>query len=826
MKIDAGMTRTRALARVIAVLTTLTFALWVDTAWALVVGADIAVDTTWTLADSPVTVTDADFRVALGATLTIDPGVTVKFAGSVTVYGTLDAIGTDPDRITFDEVNPGDKWGILKFGRAACGDAHNQSTIAYVDMVNLDGYIYVDRQSLHIDNSSIDIQSAGRYGITSYNNNGAACPGPAAQFDFTNNGYSFTTTFTGGGLDSVEGIIIDGVNSSFSNNGITVITDGAPYDVYGIYMYTSNTDDFVSGVDNNLITVVANDDATAYAVGVKFEDGGIDAIAADNMINIAAPRAAYGLWLLGQDALRNRIMADSSYSGSVFQEPVFGIYSESTDSGTIVRDNVITLTSPDERRLTGIFCQAGTILGNRLILSLSGTSGSASGFWHQYYDAEIVNNSVRLSGPAGTEIYGAYFGTKYATTATTLKNNIFHGNGQADSFGVYVDDDYAGPVTNPYNLVYNFAAPYSGLSAGVGALSADPLFSNIAELTLLSTSPALDKGDWESDYSDEPSPNGGRIDIGGFGNSALSGVTTVNIAAPEITTNSGANFTVNAAAVTLEGSTSTSSDSVWVNGTTGGVSYTAGQVRWSYTGSLALGANAFSVLAKNGGGQSSAADTVQVTYADTTPPLVTAVFPADGATGVDIFTDLTAQFSEALDGMTLTSAAFTLSGGVGGDVTYDGTVATLTTGVSLAYSTAYTAMLTTGIEDAQGNAMATAFSWSFTTQADPHAGEGEEEDGPEEDPEEGGDESGEGDSEEDGGEALVESDGGATGSDDADGVSEAGIGGGSQESAPAVVSTGCSLVAGKAGPMGPNAWVSFWLGAFPFWAWARWRVRI
>lgn len=62
----------------------------------------ISTDTTWTLANSPYIVT-APAIVESGATLTIEPGVEVKFAedSKLTVEGKLQAIGTASNKIKF-----------------------------------------------------------------------------------------------------------------------------------------------------------------------------------------------------------------------------------------------------------------------------------------------------------------------------------------------------------------------------------------------------------------------------------------------------------------------------------------------------------------------------------------------------------------------------------------------------------------------------------------------------------------------------------------------------------------------------------------------------
>ena len=94
-------------------------------AWATDVGGPVISNTTWTLAGSPYVVTNA-IIVGGNATLTIQPGVTVKFnAGlGITVgsqawgIGTLKAIGTAGQKITFtSNTNPGQpgQWKDIFF---------------------------------------------------------------------------------------------------------------------------------------------------------------------------------------------------------------------------------------------------------------------------------------------------------------------------------------------------------------------------------------------------------------------------------------------------------------------------------------------------------------------------------------------------------------------------------------------------------------------------------------------------------------------------------------------------------------------------------------
>jgi hypothetical protein len=116
--------------------------------------------------------------------------------------------------------------------------------------------------------------------------------------------------------------------------------------------------------------------------------------------------------------------------------------------------------------------------------------------------------------------------------------------------------------------------------------------------------------------------------------------------------------------------------------------------------------------------------------ADTTPPTVTAVNPADGSTTVCRTKAVSATFSEAIDVDTLTGANFsvvdTSGGGSGGPV--DGTVSYDAASLTALFTPAQAAGLAgtspfvvtlksgpTGIADLAGNPLAADKVWGFTT---------------------------------------------------------------------------------------------------------------
>jgi hypothetical protein len=101
------------------------------------------------------------------------------------------------------------------------------------------------------------------------------------------------------------------------------------------------------------------------------------------------------------------------------------------------------------------------------------------------------------------------------------------------------------------------------------------------------------------------------------------------------------------------------------------------------------------------------------------PPVVTAVFPAKGATNVSVSQTLSATFNEAMNPGTISAATFTVTGpggaAVAGTVTYSGLVATFTPTASLANSTVYTATITTGATSLAGTPLAANYVSTFTT---------------------------------------------------------------------------------------------------------------
>jgi hypothetical protein len=79
---------------------------------------------------------------------------------------------------------------------------------------------------------------------------------------------------------------------------------------------------------------------------------------------------------------------------------------------------------------------------------------------------------------------------------------------------------WSGYASIAYNNIWECATSYNGIpdQTGVrGNISANPLFVHDIDYHLLPSSPCIDAGDPNSEYSDEPEPNGWRINMGAYG---------------------------------------------------------------------------------------------------------------------------------------------------------------------------------------------------------------------------------------------------------------------------------------------------------------------
>jgi len=131
--------------------------------------------------------------------------------------------------------------------------------------------------------------------------------------------------------------------------------------------------------------------------------------------------------------------------------------------------------------------------------------GGGNGLYISGVSSAVLNNVTITDNEIGINI---------ETGGTILGNNtLIHSNTSSAVVG-------ANAVDFTYSLVDDNS--FSDINSGLnnGNFNADPYFSDAesSDYHLLPNSPAVDKGDLLSEYSNEPGANGNRINIGAYGN--------------------------------------------------------------------------------------------------------------------------------------------------------------------------------------------------------------------------------------------------------------------------------------------------------------------
>ena len=111
----------------------------------------------------------------------------------------------------------------------------------------------------------------------------------------------------------------------------------------------------------------------------------------------------------------------------------------------------------------------------------------------------VADNTGGFNGIGGIAVY-------YSNSDITIKNSIIWNNGNNL-------DITAGTVDVSYT-------DFGGGRSGTGNINQDPKFIGSGNYRLQSSSPAIDAGNPASSYSNEPAPNGGRINMGAYGNTS------------------------------------------------------------------------------------------------------------------------------------------------------------------------------------------------------------------------------------------------------------------------------------------------------------------
>ena len=129
------------------------------------VSGQISVDTTWNSAGSPYIVTGdiSVYNATSTPTLTIEPGVTVKFNEHIQMFigtlggyaGRLIADGTTDEIVFTGATQTKGYWGRLTFYQNSDGSRLNNVKVEYGGYYGSYGNVYLDRASVNVTNSTI-----------------------------------------------------------------------------------------------------------------------------------------------------------------------------------------------------------------------------------------------------------------------------------------------------------------------------------------------------------------------------------------------------------------------------------------------------------------------------------------------------------------------------------------------------------------------------------------------------------------------------------------------------------------------------------------------
>jgi hypothetical protein len=267
------------------------------------------------------------------------------------------------------------------------------------------------------------------------------------------------------------------------------------------------------------------------------------------------------------------VLDNFNISHNIISGGTYGININRNNANGIIHDNIVSGQTTFSIRAHGAdtisiynnTCSGSTAgihddgLDNALVYNNTFSESSTAGIWinpqgadfNKTYRNNIIHNCQSpgilvtnyASGKYGVGsdatfannvIYNNTDGVRFnsANVPVDLVNNIISNNSY---YGINNILGHASTVIR-YNDVWgNVLGNYNGITAGLGDVALDPKFADSTNLDfhLKSTagrwkssgwvtdsviSPCIDSGDPSSNYSNEPSPNGGRINMGAYGN--------------------------------------------------------------------------------------------------------------------------------------------------------------------------------------------------------------------------------------------------------------------------------------------------------------------
>lgn len=231
---------------------------------------EINQDTTLFLKDSPYEFSH-DILVKPGAKLTLEAGVKIQFESNVSliVYGSLFAVGTEKNKITFNSTDPSVFWGTIVF----LGNNSESLIIEHAEITNADSGITINNEygNATIENSNIHhnrvtgIQFNCRGNIAirnsniSHNTNGVVGTGYAVR-ESSSDPYSYSARLRNIQLisNTIQNNVGQGVQLSAGGKIVAQITD---------LSFASNT---ISDNGENGVQIITNSGTDNIVSNVNF----------------------------------------------------------------------------------------------------------------------------------------------------------------------------------------------------------------------------------------------------------------------------------------------------------------------------------------------------------------------------------------------------------------------------------------------------------------------------------------------------------------------------------------------------------------------------
>lgn len=446
-----------------------------------VLGDQITQDTQWKKWLVPYVVISGTISVykdtTTPVTLTIDPGVSVKFiAGAIQVgyntnLGALVAQGTAADRITFTRNGTSGNWFTITFNN---GTIDGTTVLENVDIQYSSG-IVMNSASPSIRNSTITDVANGYYGL--YLN--ASSP-TIDTVTIASNGYgiylgSSSPIITGGSLttsNSVPGSIFGSGSPVISNYSITSVNSAGAYGV-NLTATTSSLSIADSSIANGLyigsmgITpTITGNTFTNYDTSPLHAGANIIAqILDDNTFTgmTSAGRIEVAGEVINRDTHWKQWAAHYDISGWV------SVYKDTTTASTLTIDPGVILKFNQGgmqigySTVKGILYAKGTATSK--ILFTSNQATPTAGYWGGItFSGDAASSStieqviIEYAGSGGTSSYGNII---LNSSSPVIRNSIIRNSSQS---GIYASSAQNWPVIIDSEITGNKWGVYSWYS--------------------------------------------------------------------------------------------------------------------------------------------------------------------------------------------------------------------------------------------------------------------------------------------------------------------------------------------------------------------------